>query len=35
VARAREALDDATFETAWQEGRGFDIETALAFALTD
>jgi hypothetical protein len=35
VARAREALDDETFEAACQEGRAFDIETALAFALTD
>jgi non-specific serine/threonine protein kinase len=35
VARARDAADAEAFEGAWQEGRTFDIETALAFALTD
>jgi predicted ATPase len=35
VARARAMVDDAAFEGAWQEGRAFDIETALAFALAD
>jgi tetratricopeptide (TPR) repeat protein len=33
VARARDAMDQAAFEAAWKEGRGFDIERALAFAL--
>jgi non-specific serine/threonine protein kinase len=35
VARARDVIEASVFEAAWQEGRGFDIETALAFALAD
>jgi hypothetical protein len=33
LAATREALGEAAFERAWQEGRSMDLERAVAFAL--
>jgi predicted ATPase len=35
VARARAAMDEAAFKSAWDEGREMTIEAALKFALAD
>ena len=35
VANARAQLDEATWETAWAEGRAMTLEQAIAYALED